>query len=54
MKTKTLLAALVMVAAPAVAMAECSGGKHDTAAMSCTEGTTWDPQAQTCVPVASS
>ena len=52
MKTKMLLAALVMVAAPSLAMAECSWGKHETTAMSCAEGTTWDADAQSCVPIA--
>ena len=54
MKTKMLLAALVVVAAPTLAAAECSWGKHQQTTMSCAEGSTWDPNAQTCVPVASS
>lgn len=55
MKIKMLLAALAMTAAPTLAIAECSWGKsHETTAMSCAEGTTWDATAQTCVPVASS
>jgi len=54
MKITTLLATLVIVAAPTLAAAECNWGKHETTAMSCAEGTTWDPASQNCVPVATS
>lgn len=55
MKMKTLLAALAITVAPTLAFAECSWGKaHETTAMSCAEGATWDAATQTCVPVASS
>jgi hypothetical protein len=55
MKIKMLLAALAMTAAPTLAIAECSWGKaHETTAMSCVEGMTWDAATQACVPVASS
>lgn len=54
MKIKALLATLVIIAAPTLAAAECSWGKNETTAMSCAEGTSWDPQAQNCVPTATS
>jgi hypothetical protein len=55
MKIRLLLAALAITAAPTLAIAECSWGKaHETTAMSCVEGTSWDAASQTCVPVASS
>ena len=55
MSIKTLLAALVLTAAPGLAMAECSWGsaqadddelfrRHDP----------WDASSQSCVPVVSS
>lgn len=54
MSIKTLLAALVLTAAPGLAMAECSWGSNHEVTMSCSEGMTWDAGTQTCVPVASS
>jgi hypothetical protein len=54
MSIKTLLAALVLTAAPGLAIAECSFGSAHEVTMSCTEGTTWDADAQACVPVVSS
>lgn len=53
MSIKTLLAALVLVAAPGLAMAECSWGAHEVT-MSCAEGTAWDGDSQSCIPVVSS
>ena len=53
MKIKTLLATLVIVAAPTLAAAECNWGQHQQTTMSCAEGTSWDAASQTCVPVAS-
>ena len=51
MKIKTLVIALALTAAPALAFAEgCSFGKHKQA-MSCAEGTTYDSASQTCLPV---
>jgi hypothetical protein len=54
MSIKTLLAALVLTAAPGLAMAECSWGKTERVTMTCAEGTTWDASSATCVPVVSS
>ncbi|MGI1663561.1 carbohydrate-binding module family 14 protein [Palleronia sp. KMU-117] len=55
MKIKLLLAALAISAAPSLAIAQCSAGKaHETTAMSCVEGLTWDAATQACVPVTSS
>jgi hypothetical protein len=54
MSIKTLLAALVLTAAPGLAMAECSWGMDHRTTMSCSEGTTWDASTQACVPVVSS
>ena len=54
MKLKILLATLAIVAAPSLAIAECSWGKTETTAMSCAEGTAWDATAQTCVPLVAS
>lgn len=50
MKLKTLLAALALTMAPALATAQCFD-KSEQVTMSCTEGTQWDAAAQTCVPV---
>lgn len=53
MTVKTLLAALVVAAAPAAAFA--MGCQYDTqVTMSCSEGTAWDAESQTCVPTVSS
>jgi hypothetical protein len=55
MKIRLLLAALAITAAPSLAFAQCSSSKaHETTAMSCAEGTSWDAASQTCVPAASS
>ena len=53
MKTKTLLAALALTLAPALASASCMG-KHEQVTMSCAEGSQWDATTQTCVPTVSS
>ena len=53
MSIKTLLAALVLTAAPGLAMAECSWGAQ-AVTMSCAEGLSWDADSQTCIPVVSS
>jgi hypothetical protein len=54
MSIKTLLAALVLTAAPGLAVAECSWGMEHQTTMSCADGTLWDAPSQTCVPVVSS
>ncbi len=54
MSIKTLLAAIVLVAAPGLASAQCNWGTADQVTMSCSEGMTWDSATQTCVPVATS
>jgi hypothetical protein len=56
MKTKILLAALALVAAPSLALAEgCSFGhtKSETASMSCAEGSVYSSEAKGCVPTTS-
>ncbi len=55
MTIKTLLAAFVLISAPALVHAQCMWGDHSTeAAISCADGSTWDPVAMTCVAEASS
>lgn len=54
MKMKMLLAALAITAAPGLAFAQCSWGKAHETAMSCAEGSAWDAESRSCVPVASS
>jgi hypothetical protein len=54
MSIKTLLAAIVLSAAPGLAAAACNWGTPDQVTMSCSEGMTWDAGTQTCVPVATS
>lgn len=53
MKIKTLLAALVLTAAPALAYAGCTGQSHQ-ATMSCADGLAWDAATQTCVATTTS
>ena len=50
-KALTIAAALTLT--PALAMAMCSGAKHQQA-QSCATGTAWDYETQSCVPTASS
>jgi len=54
MSIKTLLAALVLTAAPGFAMAQCSWGKAEQVTMSCAEGMMWDADSAACIPVVSS
>ncbi|WP_224815213.1 adenylosuccinate lyase [Hasllibacter sp. MH4015] len=56
MTIKTVLTALVLISAPALASAQCMWGEHSTqeAAISCAEGTIWDATAMACVATASS
>ncbi|AHM05555.1 hypothetical protein roselon_03297 [Roseibacterium elongatum DSM 19469] len=53
-KIKTLLAAAALMAAPGLAMAECSWGSSHDMTMSCAQGSTWDADSQACVPTVSS
>jgi hypothetical protein len=48
---KTVLAAAVLMAAPGLAMAECSWMKTQTAQISCAPGTSLDEATGTCVTV---
>lgn len=54
MKRISFVAAVVVVFAPSVALAEGCGWGHQKQAMSCPEGQIYDASAQTCVPSASS
>ena len=54
MRIKTLLAAFVLMAVPGFAYAECSWGAGHEVTMSCADGTSWDADAQACVPTATS
>lgn len=56
MRIKTLLAAAILTAAPAIASAMgCSYDLHgQEARMSCAEGTAWDADSGSCIPVVSS
>ena len=49
--TKSIFVALALAALPTLSYAECSGYGHQEAAMSCADGTVWDPEAKTCVTV---
>jgi len=51
MKIKATIAAFVLVLSPASAFAYCSGAAHaaEEVTMSCAEGTTFDPDTNTCV-----
>jgi hypothetical protein len=50
MKVPQTLAALVLILAPAVALAQgCHGDRSQQSAMSCAEGTVWDEATGTCV-----
>ena len=48
MRVKLLLATLVVAATPGLAMAYCSGSKHEQVTMSCPEGQTFDTATETC------
>lgn len=51
MKTKTTIAAFIMLLSPAAAFAyECNSAKHlEQAAISCADGMVFDTESQTCV-----
>lgn len=54
MKTKTLLAALVLATAPAMSFAACYGGhEKEQVTMSCAEGTVYDAETQSCISTTS-
>lgn len=48
---KTALTVFVLALLPGLAAAQCS---HERQAMSCAEGTSYDAESGTCVPVATS
>lgn len=50
MTMKTLLVTMLLAAAPGLAIAQCFGGKHESA-MSCTEGMVYDAETRACVKV---
>ena len=51
-KALTIAAALTLT--PGLALAMCSGAKHEQQAQSCATGAAWDAASQSCKPVASS
>jgi hypothetical protein len=55
MSMKTMLFAAVMAVLPGLSFAMCAGESHSSQeAMTCAEGTQWDAETATCVPVTSS
>ncbi len=55
MNVKTLLAAAALAVLPGLSFAMCSGDKAmDQQAMTCVEGTQWDAQTATCIPMTTS
>jgi hypothetical protein len=55
MTVKTLLSAAVLAVLPGLTFAMCAGeARHDEQAMTCAEGTQWDAQTATCIPVTTS
>ncbi len=54
MRIRVLLTAFVLTALPGLAFAQCSWGNPDEVTMNCTQGSTWDADAQACVPLVSS
>ena len=54
MRIKTLLAAIVLMGLPTLAAAECQWGASHEVTMSCAEGSTWDAETSSCLPVLSS
>ena len=51
MKIKTLVIALALTTAPALALAEGCNYSKQKQAMSCAAGTTYDTATNTCLPV---
>lgn len=55
MTVKTILTAAVLAVLPGLTFAQCTGeSRHDQQAMTCAEGTQWDAQTATCVPISTS
>jgi hypothetical protein len=55
MSIKTMLFAAVMAVLPGLSFAMCTGDSHASQeAMTCADGTQWDAETATCVPVTSS
>lgn len=48
---KTAFAAAILALLPALASAECWSGHASNQAMSCAEGSAYDAETGTCVPV---
>lgn len=48
---RTLIASLILVLGPIAAQAQCSGSSTRIQAMSCVEGSQWNAETGTCVPV---
>lgn len=53
MSLKTFTTALILSIAPISAFAQCSHGAIEQQAMSCAEGSQWDAEEGTCVPLVS-
>lgn len=51
MRLKTIVAALILSAAPFAAFAQCSHGQAEQQVMSCAEGLQFDVETGTCVPI---
>jgi hypothetical protein len=55
MTIKTVFAAAVLALVPALSQAACTGESHaDQQAMTCADGTQWDAETATCLPVINS
>ena len=48
MTIKTIFAAAVFTLAPMLAFAQCSSSHIEMQAMTCAEGTVYDPESNTC------
>jgi hypothetical protein len=47
---KRVVLSLILLSTPLSAWAQCSG-HSDRQAMSCAEGSTWDSEANACLPI---
>jgi hypothetical protein len=55
MQIRTILVAAILAVLPGLSFATCMGASHgDQAAITCAEGTQWDAETATCIPVSSS